>query len=103
MSSAIAEKEPDCVTSRLDELKVKPLEPLEFCRRWVKVPEDSKEWHRACVAALAEAANVSPRSIERWKRDFSNRPDYICTILRKEDLLNQIREKLNPPPKYLDE
>ena len=103
MTAAIAEKEPDCVTSRLDELKVKPLEPLEFCRRWVKVPEEDRGWYKACVSALTEATGVSPRSIERWKKDFSKRPDYICTILRKEDLLNQVREKLDPPPKYLDE
>ena len=83
-------------------LLVRPLEPIAFCRRWVKGDPNERGYYTTCVAALAEATGLSKRTVEGWGKDFTGRPDYVLNTLKKEDLLNQIRE-LNPPPDYLKE
>lgn len=78
------------------------MEPINFCKRWVKGNSDERGYYTNCVAALAEATGLSKRTVEGWGKDFAGRPDYVLNILKKEDLLNQIRQ-LNPPPDYLKE
>ncbi|WP_323374478.1 hypothetical protein [Nostoc commune] len=51
---------------RIDVLSRLPLEPLEYCQRWVEVSPDERGYRKACVAALAEATALSPRPINDW-------------------------------------
>jgi len=82
---------------RVDEIRVLPLEPSEFCKRWVDMPADERGYYKACVKALAQATGLSERTVQGWGKNFGNRPDYVLNILRKEDILNQIRKLVLPP------
>lgn len=81
---------------RLNELLEKPLEPKEFCARWVRsvAPED-RGYYSACVRELARVTEYSERTIQGWGPDFAKRPKIVVILLRKEDLIRQMREKLN--------
>jgi hypothetical protein len=87
---------------RVDEIRVLPLEPSEFCRRWVNMPPDERGYYKACVKALAQATGLSARTVEGWGKDFAKRPDYVLNILRKEDIINQIRQLVLPPDAIKD-
>lgn len=82
---------------RIDEIRVLPLEPIEFCQRWVDRPADERGYYTACVKALAQATGLSERTVQGWGKDFAKRPDYVLHILRKEDIINQIRKLVLPP------
>ena len=82
---------------RVDEIKVLPLEPSEFCRRWVDMPPEERGYYKVCVKALAAATGLSERTVQGWGKNFEKRPDYVLNILRKEDILNQIRKLVLPP------
>ena len=72
------------------------LEPNEFCQKWLEHPKPG-EWgyRKACVTLLAEATGLSERTIENWGKDFDRRPDYIITILNKDDALREIQKILD--------
>lgn len=78
-------------THRLDWLRQLPLEPVEYCRRWV-ADEPGKGYLKACVNALAEATGLSPGTIKNWGPNFRRRPQSVLRLLRQADLLNQIKE-----------
>jgi hypothetical protein len=81
----------------IDALNRLPLEPMEYCQRWVEVSPDERGYRKACVAALAEATALSPRTINDWGTNFERRPDYVLHVLRMADMLNQIRKIVLPP------
>ncbi|WP_254566852.1 hypothetical protein [Oscillatoria sp. HE19RPO] len=57
---------------RIDILRQLPLEPMEYCRRWV--PDDPNRNHRkACIHAIAAATGLSPNTIKDWGHDFCRR------------------------------
>ncbi len=87
---------------RIDVLRKLPLEPSEYCKRWVEVPPDERGYRKACVAALAQATGLSPRTINDWGPNFERRPDLILHVLTMADMLNQIR-KIVLPPNYPQE
>lgn len=68
-----------------------PLEPIEYCRRWVPTIE-GKGYRKTCINALAEVTGLSPSTIKDWGSNFERRPKYIPRLLRQADLLNQFRE-----------
>ncbi|BDA76315.1 hypothetical protein CAL7716_104810 (plasmid) [Calothrix sp. PCC 7716] len=69
------------------------MEPLDFCRKWIKSPlPGERGYYKVCVKLLAKATGLSERTVEGWGSDFSNRPDYVLTTLKKEDIILQIRE-----------
>ena len=82
---------------RIDALSDLPLEPLEYCQRWVEMPPDERGYRKACVASLAEATGLSERTIGNWGQNFERRPNYVVHILRMADMLNQIRKIVLPP------
>lgn len=82
---------------RIDALRNTPLEPLDYCQRWVEMSPDDRGYRKACVEALAEATGLSPRTINNWGKHFEKRPDYALHALRMADLLNQIRKIVTPP------
>jgi hypothetical protein len=76
---------------RLDQLHRLPLEPVEYCRRWV-TDEPGKGYLKACINALADATGLSPGTIRNWGPGFRRRPQYALRLLRQTDLLNQIKK-----------
>jgi hypothetical protein len=80
-----------------DVLSKQPLEPLEYCQRWVEIPPEERGYRKACIAALAEATALSPRTINDWGANFERRPDHVLHVLRMADMLNQIRKIVLPP------
>ncbi|MBD2003852.1 MULTISPECIES: hypothetical protein [Cyanophyceae] len=81
---------------RIDALSNLPLEPLEYCRRWVEMSSDERGYRKACITALAEATALSSRTIGNWGQNFERRPNYVLHILRMADMLNQIRKIILP-------
>jgi hypothetical protein len=75
----------------IDRLRSLPLEPIDYCRRWVLIDPARSYW-KVCVNALAQATGLSPKTIKNWGTNFQQRPRYIPYVLRQADLLNQIRE-----------
>ena len=103
MNKAIAELESIYATNGFVELKKQPLEPLDFCKKWVNSDPEKRGYYRDCVRALSKVTTLSERSIERWGPDFSKRPRSVLATLRKEDMLNEVRVALGPVPDYLAE
>lgn len=68
-----------------------PLEPVEYCQRWVKA-DPGKGYRKVCVNLLAGATGLSSRTVGNWGANFERRPRYILHVLRQVDLLNQIEE-----------
>lgn len=82
---------------RIDALSNLPLEPLDYCKRWVEMSPDDRGYRKACIASLAEATGLSERTIGNWGENFQRRPQYVLHILRMADMLNQIRKIVLPP------
>ncbi len=76
---------------RLGELRQLPLEPSEYCRRWIAA-EPGKGYLKVAINALAEATGLSPGTIKNWGPDFRRRPQYALRLLIQADLLNQIQQ-----------
>ena len=82
----------DYRSRRLDELRGKPLEPADFCARWItSIDPNDRGYYSACVRELAKATGLSERTVNGWGADFAKRPKYIIILLRKEDLIRQMR------------
>lgn len=76
---------------RLDAIAQKPLEPIEFCQRWVRFPAPGERGYQsACVRELAKVCGVTERTVERWGTNFERRPETILTLLRNVDLRRQM-------------
>lgn len=77
--------------NRLDTIRQLPLEPIEYCRRWVK-PEPGRNYRKVCINAIAQVTGASPKTIKDWGPEFSRCPKYIPRILRQADLINQFKQ-----------
>lgn len=76
---------------RIDTLCQLPLEPMEYCRRWVN-HEPGRNYRKACINAIAQVTGMSPKTVKDWGRDFRYRPKYVTRILRQADLINQFKQ-----------
>ncbi len=76
---------------RIDAIRQLPLEPMEYCRRWVEI-DPSRGYKKACINALAQATGLSPNTIKDWGSNFNRRPRYIPFVLRQADLINQFKQ-----------
>lgn len=77
------------VNERIRHLRQLPLEPKEYCDRWV--PHDpNRNYRQACINSLAKATGLSPNTIKDWGGDFSRRPHYVLYVLRQVDVLQQL-------------
>lgn len=76
---------------RIDVLQKIPLNPKEYCDRWVEVPKDERGYYKACVTELAKATGLSRRTIEGWGPNFEKCPESAKVTLRYKDMLNQIK------------
>jgi hypothetical protein len=92
---------------RIDYLCQLPLEPMEYCRRWV-THEPGRNYRKACINAIAQVTGTSPNTVKDWGRDFRYRPKYVTRILRQADLINQFKQIvaegiINLPPDFPQE
>jgi hypothetical protein len=76
---------------QIDTLCQLPLEPMEYCRRWV-THEPGRNYRKACINAIAEVTGTSPKTVKDWGTDFGRRPRYVTRILRQADLINQFKQ-----------
>jgi hypothetical protein len=77
------------IEDRIGYVLAQPLEPSEYCRRWVG-RDSSRGYRKTCVNAIAVATGLSPNTVKDWGSDFSRRPQYIPLLLRRADVLNQV-------------
>ncbi len=68
-----------------------PLEPIDYCTRWVK-NNPNKGYRKSCINALAKATGLSLQTIKNWGSNFARRPQNLPYVLRHFDLLNQFIE-----------
>jgi hypothetical protein len=95
---------PNSEEQRIDTIRQLPLEPIEYCHRWVDI-DPSRGYRKACINALAKATGLSPHTIKDWGRNFDRRPHYVPFLLRQADLLNQfkqlvITQQITLPPNF---
>ena len=76
---------------RLEQISQLPLEPINYCRRWVK-QNPAKGYRKSCINALARATGLSPNTIKDWGKNYTKRPQHIPYLLRQVDLLNQFQQ-----------
>ena len=82
---------PNQEEQRIDAIRQLPLQPMEYCRRWVDI-DPARGYRKACINALAQATGLSPHTIKDWGTNFDRRPHYIPFLLRQADLLNQFKQ-----------
>ncbi|WP_442948517.1 hypothetical protein [Nostoc sp.] len=75
---------------QIDTLCQLPLEPMEYCRRWV-THEPGRNYRKACINAIADVTGTSPKTVKDWGTGFRRRPKYVTRILRQADLINQFK------------
>lgn len=76
---------------RIQRISQLPLEPIDYCQRWVQ-QNPVKGYRKSCINALARATGLSPQTIKDWGKNFTRRPQYIPYLLRQVDLLNQFKQ-----------
>jgi hypothetical protein len=76
---------------RIQRISQLPLEPIDYCHRWVE-QNPVKGYRKSCINALARATGLSPETIKDWGKNFTRRPQYIPYLLRQVDLLNQFKQ-----------
>jgi hypothetical protein len=74
-----------------------PLEPLEYCFKWVPIYQDKNPGERgyraACVRELAKISGVKESTIDiNWGADFSERPSYLSKMLALADIINSMKQ-----------
>lgn len=89
---------------RIEALRKIPLEPIDYCNRWVPL-NPNKGYRKSCINALTKASGLSSQTVKNWGRNFSRRPQNLPYVLRHLDLLNQVIElvkagKIKPPPDF---
>lgn len=92
---------------RIERAKSKALEPLDFCNIWIPkiygIQPNERGFKAACIRELTKITGTQYTTIERnWGADFSDRPDWVPRVLRREHMLNRIREIVNLSPDDLD-
>ncbi|NER26437.1 MAG: hypothetical protein F6J89_02120 [Symploca sp. SIO1C4] len=92
---------------RIDRLRILPLTPEEYCRRWIPklrgIQPDERGYRQACIIELARITTLKENTINTWGKDFKDAPRYVQAICRMADMLNQIREKATFSDNFPDE
>jgi hypothetical protein len=76
---------------RIEALRQLPLEPMEYCRRWVR-RDPTRNYRKVCINAIADVTGLSPKTVKDWGPNFHRRPRYVTRLLRQADLLNQFKQ-----------
>jgi hypothetical protein len=70
------------------------MEPMEYCRRWVKHIQPGERGYRAeCIRALEKATFGTYKFVtinRNWGSNFEKRPEVVLELLRVADLLNSL-------------
>ena len=73
-----------------------PLEPLEFCEKWVPkkkgVTPDRRNYRKACAELLAELTGNKEESVRQWLFAPDRVPLLVKRYLRVVDRLWQLEE-----------
>lgn len=83
-------KQNSSVLAAIAVLRQRPMEPMQYCERWVTI-DPSQSYRKACIRALADATQLSPGTIENWGPNFQRRPQAVLYLLRQVDMLNQFQ------------
>jgi hypothetical protein len=82
----------------LEELSNIPLDPWEYCSRYVpkKTSIQIGEWGywKACVRELSRVTGLGCSTVNSWGNHFQRAPRLTRLVLRQADMLMQIQEKL---------
>ncbi|MBD1836621.1 MULTISPECIES: hypothetical protein [unclassified Coleofasciculus] len=73
---------------RIEALRRIPLEPIDYCNRWVPL-NPNKGYRKSCINALTKATGLSSQTVKNWGFNFTRRPQNLPHLLRQLDLLNQ--------------
>lgn len=69
-----------------------PLEPADFCEKWVKLPLHQRDYRRACEEAIADALGfISFGEVSMWGKNWKKRPDYVPYLLRLADIIKEAK------------
>jgi hypothetical protein len=84
-----------------------PLEPNDYCRKWVPVfygkQPGERGYKAACIKELARVTGVAPENIERnWGKELENTPSYLPRMLRMADIINQAVKAISLPPDSIE-
>ncbi len=79
--------------SRIAHLQSKPVEPLEYCKRWIADPTEHGN-RQVCEEELARLTGLSQSTIRNWGKAFEKRPDYVVVTLGHCDLLRRIEQQI---------
>jgi hypothetical protein len=87
---------------RIDALSRIPLEPSDYCAKWVpafhgKNPGE-RGYRAACLRELARVSGFQESTINNWGTHFEKRPDHFLYLLRWVDIVNQVRQAVLLPP-----
>jgi hypothetical protein len=66
-----------------------PLEPVEYCQRWVFHPLHLQNYKQACDQALAQACGLLPTEVQLWGKEWRKRPNYVPYLLRLADTVKR--------------
>ena len=75
-----------------------PLDPIEYCKKWVALDPDERGYREECIKALMLATGCVRRTAERWLVDPSKCEATAKMALRSRDALNQIHKLSELPP-----
>ncbi|NEO28069.1 MAG: hypothetical protein F6K03_14600 [Kamptonema sp. SIO4C4] len=78
---------------KIDRVRHLPLEPSEYCDRWV-IRDPARNYRKMCIHAIAEVTGLSPHTIKDWGKNFHRRPKYVTRLLRYADILNQFQQQV---------
>lgn len=91
----------------LDALSDIPLEPSDYCSKWVPklwhIEQGERGYRKACMAEIARVTSISKNTINTWGSDFSDCPSHVKQSLRMADIINTIRELIQLPPNMFSE
>lgn len=80
--------------NRVEAIQSKPLEPIEYCRRWSEHPENEYGYIKQWSQDIASVTGYTVRAAEAWLTGYRECPQPVKMALRKQDILNQIRQLL---------
>lgn len=82
----------------LEKLRNIPLDPWEYCSRYVpkKMFIQVGQWGywKACVTELSRVTGLGRSTVNSWGSQFQKAPRLTRLVLRQADMLMQIQEKI---------
>ena len=80
---------------KIDVIARLPLKPSEYCKRWVSGDPEERGYRTRCMQVISRVTSASMRSMERWGDTLDDCPETVERALRKQDILNQIKQLID--------